>query len=107
MHKNRVRLVRFLRKLSIVSGQAASRSNCYFQARLHLRLQDVYLPQKLDASHHLPHPYNAGARGLGFHLHRSTALGDRLPGHGLSLSLLPVLRSLLYVEVWLVCPPSP
>ncbi|KAJ7927318.1 hypothetical protein B0H13DRAFT_2556860 [Mycena leptocephala] len=85
----------------IVSGQAASRSSCYFQARSHSRLQDVYLPQKLDASHHLPHPYNAGTRGLVLHLHRSTALGDRLPGHELSLSLPPVLRSLLYVEVWL------
>ncbi|KAJ7921575.1 hypothetical protein B0H13DRAFT_1866547 [Mycena leptocephala] len=46
----------------IVSEKAASRSSCYFQARLHSRLQDVYLPQELDASRHLPHPYNAVTR---------------------------------------------
>jgi hypothetical protein len=35
----------------------------------------VYLPQELDASHHL-HLYNAVRRGLVFRLHPSTALGD-------------------------------
>ncbi|KAJ7795885.1 hypothetical protein B0H13DRAFT_2392892 [Mycena leptocephala] len=36
----------------------------------------VYLPQELDASHHV-HPYNMVTRGLGFHFHPSMVLGDK------------------------------